>query len=105
MTPDTSHSIDYQHGSWEHRHLQRAERTAAVRRSEAVLRILKNRSTIVDEAVRMSVDVETVVAWLAATYTAIRRALDRDPESRADSQRVRRTSDDFRDPQRHVLTT
>ena len=81
MTPNTSQSFDDRSGNWEGERTLRAKRTAAMRRSEAVMRILKDRSTIVDEAVRMDVDVDTVVAWLATTLVAISRALDRETVS------------------------
>jgi hypothetical protein len=99
MTLDTSHSNDDREDSWDRIRAQRAERATAVRRSEAVLRILKDRSTIVDEAVRMDVDVDTVVGWLAATLGAISRALDREP-----APATRRVSSDPRVTQRQIVT-
>jgi len=57
---------------------QRAERVATQRRIDSVLRILKDRSTPVEEAVRMGVDVDTVSAWVSTTLAAISRAMQRD---------------------------
>jgi len=99
MTLDIFSSIDDRPGHWDDERALRAERITAVRRSEAVLRILKDRSTIVDEAVRMNVDVDTVMAWLAATSAAISRALDRDCDRPAD-----RVSKDLRATERRVMT-
>ena len=99
MTPDTFLSIDGRPAHWDRERIQRAERTAAVRRSEAVLRILKDRSTVVEEAVRMDVDVDTVVAWLAAASVAISRALAREPAPAA-----RPHGGDPRVTPRHPLT-
>jgi hypothetical protein len=48
----------------------------AIARSEAVLRILKDRSTVVEEAVRLNVDVDTIGRWLGKAFEAIKRALD-----------------------------
>ena len=98
MTLDTRHSNGEREDSWDRIRAQRAERTTAVRRSEAVLRILKDRSTIVDEAVRMDVDVDTVVVWLSATLGAISRALDREPAAA-----TRRISSDPRVTQRQIV--
>lgn len=100
MMPDIPDSTDRRPDSWDRERARRAERTAAVRRSEAVLRILKDRSTVVDEAVRMNVDVDLVVAWLSATLTAISRALDH--ESAPATHRI---SSDPRVTQRRALTT
>ena len=77
MTTDSGHANE-DTDDWDRVRVERAQRTAAARRSEAMLRILKDRSTVVDEAVRMNVDVDTVVDWLSATLAAISRALDRD---------------------------
>jgi hypothetical protein len=83
MTPASKPANEELTDNWDRVRVERAKRTAAVRRSEAMLRILKDRSTVVDEAVRMNVDVETVVAWLSATLAAINRALERDVASTA----------------------
>jgi len=99
MTPDARDANDHYPDNWDRARAQRAERTTAVRRSEAVLRILKDRSTIVDEAVRMDVDVDTVVVWLSATLGAISRALDREPAAA-----TRRISSDPRVTQRQSVT-
>ena len=99
MTPDARDANDHHPDSWDRVRAERAERTTAVRRSEAVLRILKDRSTIVDEAVRMNVDVDTVVVWLSATLGAISRALDREP-----APATRRISSDPRVTQRQIVT-
>lgn len=81
MKTHTLHAIDSRPDGWERRRTERAEHIAAVRRSEAVLRILKDRSTLVDEAVRMDVDIETVAGWLSITLAAIGRALDAESPS------------------------
>ena len=47
-----------------------------VGRSAAVLRILKDRSTIAEEAARMDVDVRTVEHWLVLTVESFGRALE-----------------------------
>ena len=99
MTPDTFRLIEDRPDHWDRERALRAERTDAERRSEAVLRILKDRSTVVEEAVRMDVDVDTVVAWLAATSVAIRRAL-----SRETAAATRRNGGDPRVTPRHLLT-
>ena len=99
MTLDTRHANDEREDSWDRLRAQHAERTAAVRRSEAVLRILKDRTTIVDEAVRMGVDVDTVVGWLAATSAAISRALEGES-----TPATRRVSSDPRVTQRQIVT-
>ena len=99
MTPDTFPSIDDRPAHWDRERALRAKRTAAVRRSEAVLRILKDRTTIVDEAVRMDVDVDTVVGWLAATSAAISRALEAES-----APATRRVSSDPRVTQRQIVT-
>jgi DNA-directed RNA polymerase specialized sigma24 family protein len=44
-------------------------------RSEAVLRILKGRSTLDEEAERMNVDEATVATWVSKTLTALADAL------------------------------
>jgi hypothetical protein len=75
-------SIDTRPIGWDRVRAGRAEQDRAVRRSEAVLRILKDRSTLVEEAVRMEVDVETVAGWLATTLVAIGRALAEAPTLR-----------------------
>jgi hypothetical protein len=46
-------------------------------RSEAVLRILKGRSTLDEEAERMNVDEATVARWISKTLTALADALAR----------------------------
>lgn len=78
MKTHTLHAMDRRPDGWERRRAERNEHTRAVQRAEAVLRILKNRSTLVDEALRMAVDIETVAEWLAITLAAIGRALDVD---------------------------
>lgn len=99
MTPDTFRSTDGRPDHWDRERARRAERADAERRSEAVLRILKDRSTVVEEAVRMDVDVDTVVAWLAATSVAISRALAREA-----APAIRRNGGDPRVTQRPLLT-
>jgi len=60
----------------------------AILKTEAMLRILKGRTTAEQEAARLQVDTATVSAWLESTFRAISRALDEnrmrslDPESR-----------------------
>jgi hypothetical protein len=76
MKTQSLHDIETGPDRWDRRRAELAERTFAMRRAEAVLRILKDRSTLVDEAVRMGVDIETVAAWLAVTLGAIGRALE-----------------------------
>jgi len=76
MKTQPLHDIDARPDSWDRRRAELAEYTSAMRRAEAVLRILKDRSTLVDEAVRMDVDIETVAAWLNVTLAAIGSALD-----------------------------
>jgi hypothetical protein len=49
---------------------------AAMLKSEAMLRILKGRTTAEQEAVRLQVDVATVRAWLESTFRAITRGPD-----------------------------
>jgi transposase-like protein len=44
-------------------------------RSEAVLRILKGRSTLEEEAERMNVDEATVARWISKTLSALAAAL------------------------------
>lgn len=76
MKTHTLPTIDCGPGDWTRRRAERGERIYAVRRAEAVLRIFKDRSTLVDEAVRMDVDIDTVADWVAITLAAIGRALD-----------------------------
>jgi len=49
---------------------------AAVLKTEAMLRILKGRTTAEQEAARLQVDTATVSVWLESTFRAISRALD-----------------------------
>ena len=49
---------------------------AALLKTEAVLRILKGRTTAEEEAARMQVDTATVTTWLESTFRALSRALD-----------------------------
>jgi hypothetical protein len=49
---------------------------AALLKTEAVLRILKGRTTAEEEAARLQVDIATVATWLESTFRAIDRALD-----------------------------
>lgn len=76
MKTQPLHETDAGPDIWDRRRAELADRTFPVRRAEAVLRILKDRSTLVDEAVRMDVDIETVATWLTVTLAAIGRALD-----------------------------
>ncbi len=61
---------------------------AAILKTEAMLRILKGRTTAEQEAARLQVDAVTVSTWLESTFRAINRALDEnllrslDPDSR-----------------------
>ena len=61
---------------------------ATILKTEAMLRILKGRTTAEQEAARLQVDAATVGVWLESTFRAIGRALDEnlmrslDPESR-----------------------
>jgi len=99
MTPDSQHANEDHADSWDRVRVERVRRTSAARRSEAMLRILKDRSTVVDEAVRMNVDVDTVVDWLSATLAAISCALDRDSATA-----TRRLSSDPGAMQRPIAT-
>jgi hypothetical protein len=98
MTPASKPANEKLTDNWDRVRIEREKRTAAARRSEAMLRILKDRSTVVDEAVRMNVDVDTVVDWLSTTLAAISRALD------SDSAATRRVSSDPRVTQRQIVT-
>ena len=44
-------------------------------RSAAVLRILKDRSTVAEEAARMDVDADTVRRWLRIALESVGRAM------------------------------
>lgn len=65
--------------------------SAAILKTEAMLRILKGRTTAEQEAARLQVDAVTVSTWLESTFRAINRALDEnlmrslDPDSRTTS--------------------
>lgn len=54
----------------------RAQHLLAIARSEAVLRMMKGRSTAVDEAVRLGVSVDTISTWLDKAFKAVRCVLD-----------------------------
>lgn len=64
---------------------------AAILKTEAMLRILKGRTTAEQEAARLQVDAATVGVWLESTFRAISRALDEDlmrsldPDSRTNA--------------------
>jgi hypothetical protein len=49
----------------------------ATARIEAVLRILKDRSTITEEAARLNVDVGAVWTWMNTIFATIRKSLGR----------------------------
>lgn len=65
--------------------------SAAILKTEAMLRILKGRTTAEQEAARLQVDTATVSAWLESTFRAINRALDENLMRSLDSES--RTSD------------
>ena len=53
-----------------------AQHLLAIARSEAIFRMMKGRSTAVDEAVRFGVSVDTISAWLDRAFEAVRCVLD-----------------------------
>lgn len=73
MAIQTSHSQDQQASE---AGATRSLELAALLKTEAVLRILKGRSTAAEEAARMQVDAATIAVWLDSTFRAISRVLD-----------------------------
>lgn len=67
-----------------------AQHLLAIARSEAIFRMMKGRSTAVEEAVRLGVSVDTIFAWFDRALKAVRCVLD---DGHPSAQSIRRSRD------------